>query len=77
MGKGIPLLVIAAASLDDIVAISAFSMCIGLATRDSDSDSDSSLVWLIMNMPLTLLLGVGVGLVGGLLLSLIDLWDQQ
>mmetsp|Transcript_14208 Transcript_14208/g.31760 ORF Transcript_14208/g.31760 Transcript_14208/m.31760 type:complete len:514 (-) Transcript_14208:1433-2974(-) len=72
VGKGIPSLVIAAASLDDIVAISAFSMCIGLAVRDNDK----SLVWLVMNMPITLCLGVGVGIAGGLFLSL-NVWHKR
>jgi NhaP-type Na+/H+ or K+/H+ antiporter len=68
--KGIPSLVIAAASLDDIVAISAFSMCIGIAIRDESTN----VVWLVLNMPLTALLGVGLGIIGGGLLSLTNLW---
>mmetsp|Transcript_12961 Transcript_12961/g.36979 ORF Transcript_12961/g.36979 Transcript_12961/m.36979 type:complete len:486 (-) Transcript_12961:269-1726(-) len=73
IGKGIPSLVIAAASLDDIVAISAFSMCIGIAIRDESSN----MVWLILNLPLTLLLGAALGIGGGLMLSLTNLWTKR
>ena len=73
VGKGIPSLVIAAASLDDIVAISAFSMCIGIAVRDESS----KLVWLILNLPFTLILGLLVGIVGGLILSVTTLWTKR
>lgn len=73
VNKGIPSLVIAAASLDDIVAISAFSMCIGIAIRDESTN----VVWLVLNMPLTVLLGVGLGISGGLILSLTNLWSHR
>lgn len=73
VGKGIPSLVIAAASLDDIVAISAFSMCIGIAVRDESS----KLVWLILNLPFTLGAGLGIGIGCGLILSVTTLWTKR
>ena len=73
VSKGIPSLVIAAASLDDIVAISAFSMCIGIVIRDESTN----VVWLVLNMPLTVLLGIGLGISGGLILSLTNLWRHR
>lgn len=73
VSKGIPSLVIAAASLDDIVAISAFSVCIGIAIRDESTN----VVWLVLNMPFTALLGVGLGISGGLILSLTNLWRHR
>ena len=73
VSKGIPSLVIAAASLDDIVAISAFSMCIGIAIRDESTN----VVWLVLNMPLTVLLGIGLGISGGLIMSLTNLWRHR
>ena len=71
VGKGIPSLVIAAASLDDIVAISAFSLCIGIAVRDESS----KLVWL--NLPFTLIIGLLLGGGGGLILSVTNLWTKR
>ena len=73
VGKGIPSLVIAAASLDDIVAISAFSLCIGIAVRDESS----KLVWLILNLPSTLAIGALLGVGGGLTLSVTNLWTKR
>ena len=73
VSKGIPSLVIAAASLDDIVAISAFSMCIGIAIRDESTN----VVWLVLNMPLTVLVGIGLGISGGLILSLTNVWKHR
>jgi len=66
LGGGIPSLVMAAASFDDVVAIAGFSVCIGLAI----TSEEGSLVQAILHGPLSLFLGVAVGGVCGIVLSL-------
>ncbi|XP_076036682.1 sodium/hydrogen exchanger 9B2-like isoform X2 [Oratosquilla oratoria] len=53
--KGIPTLVIAAASIDDVLAISGFGVLLGITF------STGSLEWTVMKGPLEVLLGLGYG----------------
>ena len=60
--KGIPTLVIAASSADDVVAISGFGIFLGLTFF-----KDASMVQLMMHGPIEVLLGVSFGTVWGLM----------
>jgi len=60
--KGIPTLVIAASSADDVVAISGFGIFLGLTFF-----KDASMVQLMMHGPLEVLLGVSFGTLWGLM----------
>ena len=71
VAKGIPSLVVAAASFDDVLAISGFSICMGLAVPHG------SLAWTIAHGPLNLVFGMLGGLLGGALLSVTTLWNSR
>ena len=58
--KGIPTLVIAAASIDDVLAITGFSVALGIAF-----DSGANLAFTIIRGPLEVIIGVGYGFVVG------------
>nr|KAG5713906.1 hypothetical protein BaRGS_024533 [Batillaria attramentaria] len=60
--KGVPTLVIAAASIDDVLAITGFGVTLGIAS------STGNLVWNIFKGPVEALLGVIFGIVGGIVL---------
>jgi NhaP-type Na+/H+ or K+/H+ antiporter len=60
--KGIPTLVIAASSADDVVAISGFGIFLGLTFFQ-----DASMVQLMMHGPIEVLLGVSFGTIWGLM----------
>lgn len=62
VAKGIPTIVIAAASVDDILAISAFGVTLGFAI----SAEQESLTMTIIQGPIEVLLGITFGLVWGL-----------
>ncbi len=64
--KGIPSLIIAAASFDDIVAITGFSFFIGLAIQSKHT----SVLYSALHGPLSVMIGIGIGLVGGMALSM-------
>ena len=61
VAKGIPTLVIAAASVDDVLAISGFGVLLGM------NFSQGSLVWQIFKGPLEVLMGLAYGGFFGLL----------
>lgn len=67
--QGIPSLVVAAASFDDVVAISGFSMFIGLASGTGD------VVMEALHGPINIVSGVAFGFLGAFLLSLTEIWD--
>ncbi|HEY5620988.1 MAG TPA: cation:proton antiporter [Pontiella sp.] len=71
--KGIPTMVLAAASLDDVVAITVFSVILGLYTAGSSS------VWLkFAGIPLSVISGIAAGLaVGWVLLRLFDRFNPR
>ncbi|XP_019930492.3 sodium/hydrogen exchanger 9B2 [Magallana gigas] len=62
LDKGIPTLVIAAASIDDVVAISGFGISLGIAFSTGD------LAWTIAKGPLEALLGIAYGCILGICL---------
>ena len=62
--KGIPDLILAAASFDDVLSISGFGICLGLA-MGGDESGESELIFNIIRAPLELIIGV----VGGLALG--------
>eukprot|EP00985_Skeletonema_marinoi_P000430 scaffold152_cov121-Skeletonema_marinoi.AAC.4 len=67
-GSCIPSLLMSAASLDDIIAISGFSVCIGIALDSSDKNLALSL---FVHGPVSLFLGALIGSVGGFILAAI------
>jgi len=68
--KGVPSLVVAAASFDDVVAISGFSMCIGLAVGHGD------IVMEALHGPINIIAGIGFGLLGALIACMTKIWDK-
>ena len=71
--KGIPTLVIASASFDDIIAISGFSMFVDFAFQDNNSN----FVEHVMHGPSTIIFGLLLGCFGGVVLSLNQIWNQS
>ena len=65
--KGIPSLVIAAASMDDVLAISCFTVLLGITFQQSQPDTN--LVMLLLHAPLEILVAVGFGLAWGVLIT--------
>lgn len=61
LDKGIPTLVIAAASLDDVLAITGFGVLLGI------SFSSGNIAWTLAKGPLEALVGVAAGTVGGVI----------
>merc|ERR1719476_438524 len=71
VGKGIPSLVVAAASFDDVVAISGFSMFIGLASGTGDVLMEA------LHGPINIIAGVLFGFLGAGVLSLTKIWNTR
>lgn len=63
--KGIPTLIMAAGSVDDVLAITGFSVCLGFAFPGTES---ASLAWTILKGPLEAVVGVAFGLLAGVFL---------
>ena len=68
----IPATVVAAASFDDAIAITGYTLFINLAVR-----SGGSPVWSVMHGPLSLLFGVLAGILAGFMCSITKLWDNS
>ncbi|GFR84750.1 mitochondrial sodium/hydrogen exchanger 9B2-like [Elysia marginata] len=62
LDKGIPTLVIAAGSLDDVLAITGFGVMLGI------SFSSGNILWTLAKGPIEAIVGVAVGIVGGLII---------
>ncbi|GFN98310.1 mitochondrial sodium/hydrogen exchanger 9b2-like [Plakobranchus ocellatus] len=62
LDKGIPTLVIAAASVDDVLAITGFGVLLGI------SFSSGNILWTLAKGPLEALVGIVAGIVGGFIL---------
>ncbi|BFZ03690.1 hypothetical protein BsWGS_06729 [Bradybaena similaris] len=60
--KGIPTLIIAAASVDDVLAITGFGVLFGI------SFSSGNIVWTLFKGPLEACVGVACGVIGGILM---------
>lgn len=69
--KGVPSLVVAAASFDDVVAISGFSMCIGLAVGTGDP------LWGALHGPIEIAAGIVVGAFGAGIACMTKIWDKK
>jgi len=71
--KGIPTMVLAAASLDDVVAIVIFSVFLGFYTGTSEN-----VLFKFAGIPFSIVAGVGVGLLlGGLLIKLFGRFNPR
>lgn len=64
--KGIPTLVLAASSIDDVFVIVVYSILVGIYTGQQ-----VSIGWQLAGIPVSILLGIGVGLLAGILLFLL------
>lgn len=72
-GKGIPTLVLAASSIDDVFVIVVYSVLIGIYTGQQ-----VNLAWKLTGIPLSILLGTAAGLaLGFVLLKLFDRFDPR
>lgn len=69
--KGVPSLVVAAASFDDVVAISGFSMCIGLAVGTGNVLVEA------LHGPINIIAGIGFGIAGACLAALTKIWNKS
>jgi len=68
--KGIPSLVIAAASMDDVLAISCFTILLGITFHTSDNTVEgTSMPMLLLRAPLEIVVAVVFGLVWGLIIT--------
>jgi len=67
--KGIPSLVIAAASMDDVLAISCFTILLGITFSSTGSSEDTNMVMLLLHAPLEILVAVVFGLFWGVLVT--------
>ena len=65
LDKGIPTLIIAAASIDNVIAITGFSVSFSLAFTNTDQ---SSLVWALLKGPTEAVIGIMFGIIVGFLL---------
>ena len=65
--KGIPSLVIAAASMDDVLAISCFTVLLGITFQQNQADTN--MVMLLLHAPLEILVAVAFGLAWGVLIT--------
>jgi len=72
--QNIPVLVVAAASFDDVVAISGFALCVAFAIPSKDSTT-TSVVLNAVHAPITLGLGILLGIVVGNAAAMTKLWD--
>lgn len=68
----IPATVVAAASFDDAIAITGYTLFIDLAVR-----APGNTVWAVMHGPLSLLFGVLTGLAAGGVCSMTKLWNNS
>ena len=82
LSQGIPSLLVAAASFDDIVAIALYTVFITLAVPSSSSSSAGggggagSKIWSIAAAPLQLVFGLVLGLAGAAVCSASKLFDR-
>mmetsp|Transcript_22660 Transcript_22660/g.42595 ORF Transcript_22660/g.42595 Transcript_22660/m.42595 type:complete len:699 (+) Transcript_22660:104-2200(+) len=75
INKGIPSLVVAAASFDDVVAISGFSIAVSFAIPSHGEDH--SMAMTLMHGPLEIIFGVLLGFTGGAVLSATRIWNKR
>ena len=68
----IPATVVAAASFDDAIAITGYTLFINLAVRGGGNPT-----WSVMHGPLSLIFGVLAGILAGFMCSITKLWDNS
>ena len=73
VAKGIPSLVVAAASFDDVVAISGYTIFKSFAL----SAGHGGLAWTIMHGPVDMVTGIVAGAAAGVLASMTAIWDTR
>ena len=66
--SGVPTLILASASIDDVVAITFFSAFLGILMEESDN-----FIGPILNIPISILSGIGLGIAAGLAIVFISL----
>mmetsp|Transcript_34301 Transcript_34301/g.90215 ORF Transcript_34301/g.90215 Transcript_34301/m.90215 type:complete len:663 (+) Transcript_34301:61-2049(+) len=74
--QNIPTLVVAAASMDDVVAISGFAICIAFAIPNKSATTVTTILN-IAHGPLTLGCGMMLGLLGGNIAAMTQVWDTH
>ena len=72
--KGIPSIIVAAASFDDMVAITGYSLFSNLAIR---SEEGGSLGWQLAKGPLDIAFGLVGGFLGAAFCSLTVIWNTR
>ncbi|CAL5227266.1 g10197 [Coccomyxa viridis] len=70
--KSIPATVVAAASFDDAIAITGYTLFINLAVREGGNTT-----WSVMHGPLSLVFGLLAGVLAGFMCSITKLWDNS
>ena len=68
----IPATVVAAASFDDAIAITGYTLFINLAVREGGNPT-----WSVMHGPLSVLFGLLAGVLAGFMCSITKLWDNS
>ena len=71
VAKGIPSLVVAAASFDDVVAISGYTIFKSFAL----SAGHGGVAWTIMHGPVDMIAGVTMGMLAGVIASATAFWQ--
>ena len=74
--QNIPTLVVAAASMDDVVAISGFAVCIAFAIPTKGSTT-VTLILNIIHGPLTIICGATVGFITANVCAMTKVWDKH
>ena len=74
--QNIPVLVVAAASMDDVVAISGFSIAIAFAIPSKVATTTTTVLNAIHG-PLTIGVGFGMGIVCGNIAAMTQVWDKH
>ena len=74
--QNIPTLVVAAASMDDVVAISGFAVCIAFAIPNKGSTT-TTVILNAVHGPLTVIMGIVLGLIFGNVAAMTKVWDAH
>jgi len=74
--QNIPVLVVAAASMDDVVAISGFAICVAFAIPNKFATTTTTIINAVHG-PITLIGGMLLGLLGGNIAAMTKIWDAH
>ncbi|KAI8100359.1 hypothetical protein M9435_006843 [Picochlorum sp. BPE23] len=76
--QDIPIVIVIAASFDDIVAITGYAIFSTIAIQPDESSPESvNSAWSIASGPVQVILGVISGILGGYVLSITRIWNTQ